>query len=168
MRDDDKIQRQVHYLWAPIYDTEDTSGKNNKWIYNRAPSGYKFFLVSCEVSVISINPATHNNGIFNIVDGHEYTHWDIAPGVECREILARCFFTVEQQNYTAQLHNWECKEYTLATRSTSGTYPFKIQVIVWYYLQKMSYLETLYYAVIQPKWNRYKKAFRKTLSRFEE
>ncbi|GAG74626.1 unnamed protein product, partial [marine sediment metagenome] len=32
-----------------------------------------------------------------------------------------------------------------------------------YYLKKMSTLETLYYAVIQPKWKRFKKAFRTTV-----
>ncbi|GAG61297.1 unnamed protein product, partial [marine sediment metagenome] len=93
----------------------------------------------------------------NIYDGHEYTHWDIFPGVESRELLWRGETTTYQVNLYGNLHNWECKEYSLACRSASETKTLKLCVIVWYYLRKMNWLERLYYAVIQPKGDRYKK-----------
>ncbi|GAG83403.1 unnamed protein product, partial [marine sediment metagenome] len=87
MRDDDKIQRQVHFIHAPIFDDEDTSGINNTWVYNRAPEGYKFLLHS--ITVTTGAPLTFNYGIIGMFDGHEYTHWNIFPGVESREYLMR-------------------------------------------------------------------------------
>ncbi|GAG66425.1 unnamed protein product [marine sediment metagenome] len=97
------------------------------------------------------------DGIVNIYDGHEYTHWNIFPGVESRELLWRGETTTYNVNLFGNLHNWECKEYTLACRSASETKTYKVCAIVWYYLRKMNWLERLYYAVIQPKGDRYKK-----------
>ncbi|GAG61108.1 unnamed protein product [marine sediment metagenome] len=165
MRDIDKIQRQVHFVYAQPHDTEE-SDNNNTWVYNRAPSGFKFLLHSVEISVSC--QGTLNNGIFNLYDGHEFTRWNIYPGVESRELLTRVETNVQQPNHLSPLNNWECKEYTIAVRGTHETYALKMVIIVWYYLQKMSQLETYYYAVIQPKWKRFKKAFRKTVEPSEE
>ncbi|GAG88451.1 unnamed protein product, partial [marine sediment metagenome] len=79
MRDDDKIQRQVHFMFAQIFDDEDTSGDNNKWVYNRAPEGYMFELVKANIT--TTRTANAREGICAIFDGHEYTHWNIWPGV---------------------------------------------------------------------------------------
>ena len=146
-----KVERQVHFMLAQAFDTEDTTGKNNTWDYNRAPDGYLFQLLSCDISVVTGNPLTLNNGIFNIVDGHEYTHWNIAPGVECRELLGRCYFTEQQSNHVFDLHGWECKEYTVVNRSTSESGTFKVTAIVWYILKKASRMELLEYAIKHPR-----------------
>jgi len=166
MRDDDKVQRQVQFMRAQPHDSEDSSGKNNTWVYNRAPDGYKFRLV--KVLVASKQTDNAFNGIFGMFDGHEYTRWDIWPGVESREYLTRISMSLENQTVEFGLEGWECKEYSIAVRSTNATYEFKAMSIVWYYLEKMSHLERLYYAVIQPRWNRYKKAFRTTLDPKDE
>jgi len=155
LRDDDKIQRQVHFMFAQAFDEEDTSGTNNIWVYNRAPEGYKFMLVNAQLS--TTQNAARNKGIVAIFDGHEYTHWNLFPGVESREYLGRWESSDYIYNGEIPLFNWECKEYTVACRSTNTLQPVKYCIIVWYYLQKMSWLEKLYYAVIQPKGDRYKK-----------
>jgi len=77
-------------------------------------------------------------------------------------------FSDNVNHYFESLNNWECKEYTIAIRDESATDPFKVCAIVWYYLQKMSTLETLFYAVIQPRWKRFKRAFRTTLDPKDE
>lgn len=166
MRDIDKIQRQVHFMYANIFDPEDTSGKNNKWNYNRAPEGYKFQLVASHSSVAQIN--SYYTGLLAFYDGHEYTHWNQYPGVESRELIGRGETNLYQYSINIDFHGWECKEYTIGIRSLSTTNPYKIVTIVYYYLVQMSRLETYYYAVIQPKWNRFKKAFRTTLDPKDE
>ncbi len=166
MRDDDKIQRQVHFIQAQIFDIQDVTGKNNTWNYNRAPEGYKFLLQKCSISVAQ--EGNRYKGIVAMFDGHEYTHWNIWPGVESRELLFRKGINIYMLDHVENLLNWECKEYTLGIRSVQTDTTFKACIIVWYYLQKMSYLETLYYAVIQPRWKRIKKAFRTTLDPKDE
>ncbi|GAG76922.1 unnamed protein product [marine sediment metagenome] len=150
----DKINRQVFFLYAQIHDAEDITGKNNTWIYDRAPQGYKFILDSVDISVSA--PLAYK-GIFAVFDGHEYTHWLLFPGVESKELLGRVETGSNQYNHTIPLRNWECKEYTLACRSTDDEMPLKICAIVWYYLRKMSWLEKLQYAVMQPRGQRYRK-----------
>ncbi|GAI73759.1 unnamed protein product [marine sediment metagenome] len=165
MRDIDKIQRQVHFMYAQIFDEEDSSGKNNTWNYNRAPDGYKFRLEKINMAVDRVN----SFGIVSMFDGHEYTHWNIYPGVQSNEMISYSQFSnAVGLDYADMLLGWECKEYTLGVRSTSTTNIFKVVIIVWYYLEKMSHLEKLYYAVIQPRWNRFKKAFRTTLDPKDE
>ena len=166
MRDINKMQKQVHFITAPVFDSEDVSGNNNKWNYNRAVDGYVFKLHSAQISVGT--ESSRYSGIVMIFDGHEYTHWNIWPGVESRELLTRTEFHSYNSQYVRSLNNWECKEYSIGIRSTSADFTFKVCIIVWYYLQKMSYLETLYYAVIQPRWKRFKKAFRTTLDPRDE
>jgi len=155
MRDDDKIQRQVHFIWAQPFDAEDSSGDNNTWNYNRAPDGYKFELVSIDIS--GHQESSMKYGHVALFDGHEYTHWNLWPGVESRELLWRSELNDYVRNGFGNLNNWECKEYTLGIRSTHATFGFKTCIVIWYYLRKMSWLEKLYYAVIQPKGDRYKK-----------
>ena len=156
-----KINRQVHYGYAQIYDSED-KGDNNSWIYNRAPNGYKFILDS--ISVIASATNNQNNGIVQIYDGHEHTNFIIYPGVESREILERLETTDYQLNLEKSLHGWDCKEYTIGLRSTSETYPFRVIIIVWYYFEKMSRYERLLFAVTHPKsiLGRYTKSLRGT------
>jgi len=155
MHEADKINRQVHFMHAQIFDPQDTSGDNNTWNYNRAPDGFKFILHSIHISGNRGNGL--QQGIVSMYDGHEYTHWNTWPGVESRELLAR-FDSIDYQCDTIiPLNEWECKEYSLAVRSWSETKAYKACIIVWYYLRKMSWLEKLYYAVIQPKGDRYKK-----------
>jgi len=155
-------------MHAQIFDSEDTSGDNNVWKYNRAPEGYVFELVEIVVSTTKTGTQDWSNGIVALFDGHEYTRWNIFPGVESSELLARIETSTQGMIASLSLHNWECKEYALATRSTNENKIYKCVVIIWYYLRKMNTLETLYYAVIQPKWKRFKKAFRKTVEPSEE
>ncbi len=151
----DKMNRQVHFITAPAFDIQNKTGINNTWIYNRAPNGYLFELNSIQISVASEELV--NNGIFCIFDGHEYTHWNIYPGVESRELLGR----IETSDYSLEsyidLKTWECKEYTIAVRSTSAQKSYRCIAIVWYYLRKMSLLERLMYACHHPKYIRIKK-----------
>lgn len=151
----DKINRQVHFITAPVFNIADKTGKNNTWIYNRAPDGYMFKLSSIQISVASEEML--NNGIFCIFDGHEYTHWNIYPGVESRELLGR----IETNDYSIEsyidLKAWECKEYSIAVRSTNDQKAFRCIVIVWHYIEKMSLLERLMYACMHPKYKRIKK-----------
>ncbi|GAI90759.1 unnamed protein product, partial [marine sediment metagenome] len=88
MQDIDKINRIVFYLHMQSYDAEEEPiGRNNSWIYKRAPDGYKFLLHSVEVSARIGNSTT--KAIFAMYDGHEFTNWLIFPGVESREGLTR-------------------------------------------------------------------------------
>ncbi|GAG76278.1 unnamed protein product [marine sediment metagenome] len=162
----DKINRQVQFLHAQAHDEEDTTGKNNTWLYDRAPEGYKFVLHSIDISTGS--PLITNFGTLAIYDGHEYTHWLQFPGVESKEILARVCFSDQMSTYSASLNNWECKEYTIGIRSSDAENPFKVCIIVWYYLRKMSWLEKLQYAVLQPRGQRYRKGGATTVERSEE
>jgi len=144
-----KINRQVDFLYAQPYNSEDSTGANNTWKYNRAPEGYKFVLHSIEVSVAQT--ASLFQGLVAMYDGHEYTHWNQFPGVESKELLTRGETNVYILNLVSSLNGWECKEYTLGIRSLSATYGYKVCIIVWYYLEKMSKLEEYQYATIQPK-----------------
>lgn len=166
MRDIDKINRQVQFMFAQIFNSADTTGKNNTFQYKRAPDGYKFLLHSVYVS--TTRDANFHNGIFEMSDGHYYTHWNIWPGVENREVIARRDFNDYALEHHQDLNLWECKEYTLAIRSRSEEVGFKCCIIVWYYLKSMNVIEKLFYAVIQPRFRRFKKAYATTLSRFEE
>ena len=165
--DTDKINRQVHYPYAQAFDSED-KGDNNDWTYNRAPNGYRFILDS--ISVIASATNNQNNGIVQIYEGHEHTDYIIYPGVESREILERLETTDYQLNLEKSLHGWDCKEYTLGVRSTSETYAYRVIVIVWYYLQKMTAFERLHFAVTQSKSikGRFPKAFRTTVEPTED
>lgn len=139
--------RQVHFISAPVFDPEDKTGVNNKWNYNRAPEGYLFELIKVEISAHE----TYFDGIFNMFDGHEYTHWNIWSGVESRELLTRCDTNAYQLNFASDLCDWECKEYTLAIRSSNVAKAFKICAIVWYRLKKASRLELMEYAIKHPR-----------------
>lgn len=143
-----KIDRQVHFGWAPIFLPADTTGVNNTWIYNRAPEGYLFQLV--EISISSSRGTSEQQGIFALFDGHEYTHWNVFPGVESRELLYRFDSIDYQTSDVANLHGWECKEYTIGMRSWSETKPYKIVAIVWYFLKKASRKELMEYALKHP------------------
>lgn len=157
-------------MWAQALDPE-TTDNNTTWFYDRAPDGYKFVLHSIEVSatIPQITTGLSNySGIYGIYDGHEYTHWNIYPGVESKEILARGELNVYGTLQTHALNGWECKEYTLAIRSRSEDEPFKCCIIVWYYLAKMTDLETKQYAVMQPKGEHYRKSGPSTVESTED
>lgn len=145
----DKINRQVHFMWAQAYDPQDSSGDNNTWRNHRAPEGYKFVLDSAQVSVAS--GSTKFDGIWAIIDGDYRTHWNLYPGVENRDFLARMETSEYQLDHIMPLNGWECKEYTLCIRSNDESNDYKACTIVWYYLRKMTWREKLHYGVIQPK-----------------
>lgn len=152
-------------MFAQVFDPEDSLGNNNTWIYDRAPEGYKFVLDNMVVSTTQKTLA--RDGLVAIYDGHEYTHWNQWPGVESKELLGRVEVNVYNYNETIILNGWECKEFTLGIRSTSEENSFKICLIVWYYLRKMSWLEKLQYAVMQPRGQRYRKGGATTVERSE-
>ena len=145
---DKKINRLVVYPTAQAYDEEAEYPKdNNTFIYLRAPEGYLYELVAMEASV---GGSSTDDGVLELSDGRYYTGWNIFPGVENRETLARIEFNLYNYHYNVPLYNWECKEYTIGVRSTNTNQPFKICVIVWYYLKKASREELLEYAVKHP------------------
>ena len=161
----DKISRQVYFMYAPAMNYTNTTGINNTWIYDRAPDGYKFILQKAIVSTTL--EATLNRGIIGIYDGHEYTHWNIYPGVESKEILNRAELSANIHNADLDLYGWECKEFTLGIRSSTETFGVKMCIIIVYYLRKMSWLEKLQYAVMQPRGQRYRKSGPSTVERSE-
>jgi len=144
----EEINRYVIFGTAPIFDPEDKTGVNNRWIYRRAFEGYLFLLSHIEVSVSSQGP--YREGLIALYDGHEYTHWNQFPGVESRELLTRAEFNQFQYNSHAPLHNWKCKEFTLGLRSTSTENNFRMCAIVWFYLKKATREELLEYALKHP------------------
>ena len=145
----DNINRDVHFMTAPIFNPEDKTGINNKWNYNRAPEGYLFLLSKIEFSS-AVSGGTYS-GIVSLFDGHEYTHWNLWPGVESREILTRTEFHSYETQHVRGLHEWECKEYTIGIRSTNLGVGFKICAVMWYYLKKASRMELMEYAIKHPK-----------------
>jgi len=145
----DEVERQVHFITAPIFLPEDKTGINNTWQYNRAPEGYLFQLV--EVQISGNRGDVQQQGIVALFDGHEYTHWNIYPGVQSNEMLFRFNSIDYQVNASQNLHGWPCKEYTLGIRSYSVTKVFKCVVIIWYYLKKASRLELMEYAIKHPR-----------------
>ncbi|GAG68589.1 unnamed protein product, partial [marine sediment metagenome] len=93
---------------------------------------------------------TMQSGIVALIDGHEYTNYNLWPGVECREYLSRVEHNNANPYHVASLHGWKCKEYTIGVRSVHTTYPVKVCAIVWYYLKKATREELLEYAVKHP------------------
>ena len=162
----DKINRTVHFIHAPIFDPQSSTGVNNTWKYDRAPDGYKFILVAIDVSTSYVG--TNHAGIFGLFDGHEYTHWNMFPGVESKEYLWRSEVNSNNISIHGDLHNWECKEFTIGCRSMSESQAVKACVIIWFYLRKMTPDETKMYAVLQPKSEHYPKGGPRTLTRGEE
>lgn len=148
---EDKIHRRVFTLWAQQYDA--LAKHNNTWKYFRAPEGKKFLLHSIELSTAGLN-RDESDGVFCLFDGHEYTQWDIFPGVINHEVLTR-FETnsVTAPTHYSPLNNWECKEVTLASRSSHTDQIFRIMVILWYYLVDMSKEETYEYGAKQPRYS---------------
>jgi hypothetical protein len=163
----DEINRQVHFGYAQVFDPEDDSGDNNTFIYNRAPDGYKFILHKISLSIAT---GSYDQGIVMLFDGHEYTHWDLWPNIQSNEVLFRGVTNSYTNNIVEYLEHWSCKEYTIGLRSKSESEQFKVLIIVWYYLQKMSKLDRLHYAVTQPKsiLGRHPKAFRTTVESTED
>ncbi|GAG55151.1 unnamed protein product [marine sediment metagenome] len=167
MRDVDKINRQVFFIHAQGYDAqEEYPKKNNTFKYFRAPEGYKFLLHSIDVT--SDHRQAYRDGIVELSDGHYYTGWDIFPGVENKEVLWRGSFNVYNTTLSGSLNLWECKEITIAIRSITTENVFKVSTIIWYYLKPMSKLETLFYALVHPRFRRYKKAYATTLDPADE
>jgi hypothetical protein len=162
-----KINRQVYFLFTQAFDSEDVSGANNSWVYDRPPEGYLFQLAKISASVSSQGP--YREGILCLFDGHEYTHWNMWPGVESRETLVRTEFNQYQYVHSESLEGWECKEFTIGIRSTNTVNAFKTCIIVWYYLKKASRKELLEYAIKHPvREDTFKRAMRGTTVEPEE
>jgi hypothetical protein len=147
-----KIQRRQITLIAPVFDPEKSvTGENNVWHYDRAPDGFKFELVSARITC-GTSATVNSYGVIALFDGKVYnTRWDIFPGVEDFQLLGRAVTNVYQTNDVIDLFGWECKEYTVATRSTSTENSYIANIIIWYFLKPMSKLEKLMYAVLHPK-----------------
>lgn len=155
------INRTVFFLRAPPFLPENTTGINNSWIYKRAPEGYLFLLDSITLSTTS--EESERMGIFGLYDGHEYTHWNIFPGVESRELLFRGETNTYILNLEANLNQWKCKEYTIGLRSHNESSGVKVCIIVWYYLKKATREELLEFAIKHPtREDTFKRALRGT------
>lgn len=161
------VNRQVHFIFAPIFDPEDSTGVNNTWVYHRAPDGYLFILDSIQISTDIDN--SRQAGVICIFDGHEYTHWNLWPGVESRETLWRGETSSYSVELLGNLNGWICKEYTIGIRSASETKAVKYCAIVWFYLKKASREELLEYALKHPKdEDAFKRALRGRTAETEE
>jgi len=153
MKSKNRINRFVFFPNAPIFDPEVYTGVNNRWVYRRAPDGMLFELISVKVGMqIPIMASGYNSysGIFAVYDGHEYTHWNQFPGVESREALVHLEMNVYNAFYDIDLHKWECKEFTIGTRSRSEEEPFICKVVVFYRLKKANKFKLLEYALKHP------------------
>ena len=84
------------------------------------------------------------------------------------DVIGRAEFEEYILNNHIPLNGWECKEYTQCIRSTSTNYAFKVCVILWYYLEKMSMFEKLKYAVVHPRGKRFRRATATTLDPSDE
>lgn len=143
-----KINRFCYYITATAFDSEAEYPKgNNTFRYHRAPEGYLFQLDHAQISTTSEGGL---NGVIEISDGHYYTGWNIFPGVENRETLYRGDMNSYMCNLDAYFHGWECKEFTTAIRSKNSELPFKVCVIMWFYLKKATREELLEYALKHP------------------
>ena len=143
----DKIDRAVLIAHAQPFDPQDTI-HNNTWVYRRAPDGYLYQLI--EIVVSGKQEDSNKYGICALFDGHEYTHYNLWPGVESRELLWRGQMNDYVLNIGGNLHGWECKEFTMGIRSTHETFPYKVTAVIWYFLKKASREELLEYAVKHP------------------
>ncbi len=160
MPEKEGINRQVHFIMAPAFDSEDHTGINNTWQYRRAPEGYLFILDEIYVSVRDGNA---DKGQGALIDGHEYTHWNLWEGVQCNEYLARWYHDDYTHDLSINLHGWKCKEYTLAVRSSDATKVYKICAIIWYWLKKANREELLEFAIKHPsRQDTFKRAMRGT------
>jgi hypothetical protein len=148
MPDKEGINRIVFYLTAQAFDTEAEYPKaNNTFEYSRAPDGFLYLLHSVHITA---GDEQSDKGIFEMSDGHYYTGWNIYPGVENRETIARFKMSNYDTDRLIPLNMWECKEFTLAIRSLDVAQQAKACVIVWYYLKKASRAELLEYALKHP------------------
>lgn len=159
------INRSVFFINTQALVVNGAQPENNTWVYKRAPEGYVYKLVHAQVST---SVERGENGIIAFYDGHVYTQWNTFPGVVNHDLLARGELTDYVVNIDFYFHDWECKEYTISIRSADTESIFKVCVIVYYYLKKMSVFERFKYAVVHPRFNRIKKAYATTLDPKDE
>jgi len=139
---------------------------NPTWKRYRAPEGLKFNLVAVDVTT-GASGNDSSNFRFQIYDGRTYSVWGMFPNIFDQSTLAHALFNTYINNVEKNLHNHECKEFTMSVQGQDTEKSVRFSAIVWYYLTPMSKLETLEYAVKQPRY-KYRHGSARTLDRFED
>jgi len=155
-----EIQR---FCW---FDTVEIVGAKREtiWKYKRAIEGHKLVLVDVQFDLQTVRT---ENVHFQVYDGHTYSHWGSFPGIFDQSTLALKTLNAYSVSGYASLNNWECKEFTLSVRNRHISESFPICIIVFFYEIPMTKLETLEYAVKQPRY-KYRHGSARTLDRFED
>lgn len=142
----------------------DTVPKNTTiWKYKRAINGHKLILIA--VNIISEGLANFDV-VYQVMDGHAYSHWGNFPNIFDQSTLAITNLTTQQRAEYIPLNNWECKEVTLSASEYSNITSGRFAMILWFYEVPMSKTEKLEYAVKQPRY-KYRHGSARTLDRFE-
>jgi len=141
------------------------SARETLWKYKRAIAGHKLVLVDVEINVKNIE--VNEYCTFQTYNGHTYSHWGSFPGIYDQSTLS--IFTANEivSHNVRGLNNWECKEFTMSARNSDTNYAIQFCMIVYFYEIPMSKLETLEYAVKQPRY-KYRHGGPRTLGRFED
>ncbi|MBA7686610.1 hypothetical protein ES703_95060 [subsurface metagenome] len=154
---DPKVQR---HCW---FDTIPAHGY--RWKYKRAIEGHK--LVLDKVMLIAEQWAILSDQVFQIYDGHTYSHWGSYPNIFDQATLGIASLNQNMPSYTIYLDNWECKEVTMSWHNTHVENNVRNVAILYFYETPMSKLEMFEYAVRQPRY-KYRHGGPITLSRFED
>ncbi|MBA7546832.1 hypothetical protein ES705_39231 [subsurface metagenome] len=148
------------------FDTVEFQGKRqNIWKYKRAIEGHKFLLVEAIISGEDMKAGAQL--FFQVYDGHVYSHWGSFPQIFDQATLGLANLIYYNAHTSLNLHNWECKEFTMSMRLDNDEANRRFNAIVWYYQIPMSKLEKFEYAVKQPRY-KIRHGGPRTLDRFED
>jgi len=151
-----EVQR---FCWFDTAIHEDTI-----WKHKRAIEGHKFVLVDVSISIEVVGDAAEKH--FQLYDGWTESVWGSFPGIFDQSTLAMGTVLNTEVYMYRTLNHWECKEFTMSIRNTAPQ-NVRFCAIVYFYELPMSKLETLEYAVKQPRY-KYRHGGPRTLSRFED
>lgn len=153
----DKIERHCWFDTIPIHSAQTRYGTLFK--HMRARKGHKFLLK--DWNIISHLPTSGNTVAFQVYDGYVQSMWGAFPNIYDQSMIGAYIVTAYEHNAQIDLGLWECKEFTLSVMSDDTDDAVQFGSIIRYYLVPMSKLETLEYAVKQPRY-KYRKGFART------
>jgi len=150
----------------PWFDTVEFEGtRQTIWKYKRAIEDHKFILVGVTIASVGLGDGAQLN--FQIYDGHVYSHWGSFPAIFDQSTLGLASLNPFIVNNSIDLHNWECKEFTMSMHAQWETANKQFNATVWYYQIPMTKAERFEYAVKQPRY-KYRHGSAITLDRYEE
>lgn len=152
-----RTEKWTWFGYAPV--REQSAPYLAKWKYFRAPEGMVMELLGIQISVQDRQEKCY--GIVQLYVGHKpESKYGLYPHIEDQDVLFRMeeSLTINTfKNISSPLYNFELKQFTIATRSTSTEKEFRPCIIIFYRLKK--FIDThdkLEYAVKQPKLKRSK------------